>query len=151
VFLAIEWTSTTFHAFLFARDATLLEHRQEPRGLNSIIGGNFEAVMHEIVGDWAARAHHIYLSGMITSRNGWVETPYAHAPASLSDVLSQAVVKHVDGLPPLTFLPGVSVREPLPDMMRGEAQGVWDNRAEHWYRRSARKPHQMGCRPGRSD
>jgi 2-dehydro-3-deoxygalactonokinase len=122
---AIEWASAAFHAFLFAADGTLVGRRQEARGVNHITDGAFEAALREIVGDWAAEAVCIYLSGMITSRNGWVETPYAQAPASLTDIAARTVVRHIDGLPPLVFLPGVSVRDPLPDMMRGEELKVF--------------------------
>jgi 2-dehydro-3-deoxygalactonokinase len=125
VFLAIEWTSAAFHAFLFAADGALLRRRQEARGVNHITDGAFETALHEIVGDWAAEADRIYLSGMITSRNGWIETPYTHAPASLNDITARAIVKHIDGLPPLVFLPGISVRDPLPDVMRGEELKVF--------------------------
>jgi 2-dehydro-3-deoxygalactonokinase len=125
VFLAIEWTSAAFHAFLLAADGTLLGQRQEARGVNHIADGGFEAVLREIVGDWTAEASRIYLSGMITSRNGWVETPYAATPASLSDIAAGAVVRHIEGLPPLIFLPGISVRDPLADMMRGEELKVF--------------------------
>jgi 2-dehydro-3-deoxygalactonokinase len=120
VFLAIEWTSADFHAFLLTESGTLLAQRQEARGVNQVANGAFETTLRETVGDWAAEAHRIYLFGMITSRNGWIETPYAPVPASLTDVIAGTVVKHIDGLPPLFFLPGVSVRAPLPDMMRGE-------------------------------
>jgi 2-dehydro-3-deoxygalactonokinase len=125
VFLAIEWTSAALHAFLFAADGTLLGQRQEARGVNHITDGAFEVALRGIVGDWAAEAGLIYLSGMITSRNGWVETPYAQTPASLIDIAARMVVRHIDGLPPLVFLPGVSVRDPLPDMIRGEELKVF--------------------------
>jgi 2-dehydro-3-deoxygalactonokinase len=120
VILAIEWTSAAFHAFLFEEDGTLIDQRQQARGVNHITDGAFEAALREIVGDWAAQASRVYLAGMITSRNGWVETPYAEAPASLQDILGRSVTKRVDGLAPLIFLPGASVKHPLPDMMRGE-------------------------------
>ncbi|WP_457093515.1 2-dehydro-3-deoxygalactonokinase [Microvirga sp. P5_D2] len=125
MFLAIEWTSVNFTAFRFADDGTLLEKRQVARGVNHITDGAFEATLRELVGDWCGEADHVYLTGMITSRNGWVETPYAEAPASFSDILTQAVVKEIAGLPRLIFLPGVSVRQPLPDMMRGEELKVF--------------------------
>jgi 2-dehydro-3-deoxygalactonokinase len=35
------------------------------------------------------------------------------------------VTRHIEGLPSLVFLPGVSVRDPLPDMMRGEELKVF--------------------------
>ena len=118
--LAIEWTSAAFHAFLFEEDGTLIDQRQQARGVNHVTDGAFEAALREMVGDWAAQASRVYLAGMITSRNGWVETPYAEAPASLQDILARAVTRTVEGLAPLVFLPGVSVQHPLPDMMRGE-------------------------------
>jgi len=120
VILAIEWTSAAFHAFLFQQDGTLIDQRQQARGVNHVTDGAFEAALREMVGDWAAQASRVYLAGMITSRNGWVETPYAEAPASLQDILARAVTRTVEGLAPLVFLPGVSVQHPLPDMMRGE-------------------------------
>jgi 2-dehydro-3-deoxygalactonokinase len=120
VILAIEWTSAAFHAFLFEEDGTLIDQRQQAHGVNHITDGGFEAALRDMAGDWAAGASHVYLTGMITSRNGWIETPYAPTPASLHDVLAKAITKKVDGLAPLIFLPGVSVQHPLPDMMRGE-------------------------------
>lgn len=120
MFLAIEWTSVNFTAFCFADDGMLLEKRHAARGVNHITDGAFETVLRELVGDWCNEASHVYLTGMITSRNGWLETSYAEAPASLNDILAQSVVKEIPGLPRLIFLPGVSVRHPLPDMMRGE-------------------------------
>jgi len=120
VILAVEWTSAAFHAFLFEEDGTLIDQRQHARGVNHVTDGAFETALREMAGDWAAQASRVYLSGMITSRNGWVETPYAQAPASLRDILAKAVTRKVEGLAPLIFLPGISVQHPLPDMMRGE-------------------------------
>ena len=63
----------------------------------------------------------ILASGMIGSRNGWVEAPYVAAPAGADD-LAGALSKHVtpDGAA-VHFVPGVTTeRDGLPDVMRGE-------------------------------
>jgi 2-dehydro-3-deoxygalactonokinase len=125
MYLAIEWTSAAFHALQFADDGTLLAERKDSRGINQVADRAFLAVLEDVVGDWCREASRIYLSGMITSRNGWIETPYAEAPATLSDVVARAVTENVHDLPTLIFLPGVAVRDPLPDVMRGEELKVF--------------------------
>ena len=53
--LAIEWTSAAFHAFLFQEDGTLIDQRQQARGVNHVTDGAFEAALREMVGDWRPR------------------------------------------------------------------------------------------------
>lgn len=65
----------------------------------------------------------LLLSGMIGSRNGWVEQPYLPCPADTA-ALAQAM-RCYDALLPgraLWFVPGVSTGEQagVPDVMRGE-------------------------------
>ncbi len=62
----------------------------------------------------------IFLSGMITSRNGWIETPYVETPATLRDLADGAVDQRLADGVRLRFLPGVCQRTPTPDVMRGE-------------------------------
>ncbi len=57
---------------------------------------------------------------MITSRNGWIETPYVETPATLHALADGAVEKRLDDGARLRFLPGVCQRSPTPDVMRGE-------------------------------
>ena len=59
------------------------------------------------------------LSGMITSRNGWIEVPYIPRLRSPSDLLAGAIRREVRGVP-LLFLPGLMQMDPVPDVMRGE-------------------------------
>ncbi len=57
---------------------------------------------------------------MITSRNGWVETPYVDTPAGLADIAAATSARELAGGISLRFLPGVCQRRPSPDVMRGE-------------------------------
>ncbi len=62
---------------------------------------------------------------MVTSRNGWIESPFAPVPAGPADLLAQAVTHKAEGLPPLIFLPGIAQTKPLPDVMRGEEMSLF--------------------------
>jgi 2-dehydro-3-deoxygalactonokinase len=94
-------------------------------GVNSVGDGAFEAALRQEIGPWLGEARIILLSGMITSRTGWVESPFVMVPAGLTDLLAQAMRKDVAGLPPLYFLPGIARQSPVPDVMRGEELSVF--------------------------
>jgi 2-dehydro-3-deoxygalactonokinase len=66
----------------------------------------------------------ILLSGMVTSRNGWIESPFVQTPAGAADLAAGAVRRHIAGFPPLFFLPGIAQSLPLPDVMRGEELSI---------------------------
>src|SRR6185295_6120032 len=61
-------------------------------------------------------------SGMIGSKQGWMEAPYVAAPASLRQMSAALTTVEVPGHRPLQIVPGVSCRDQLgvPDVMRGE-------------------------------
>lgn len=124
MYIAIEWTSATFRA-LALEDDRVLGEKISDRGTTRIANGDFEQALREELGDWIETAEKIMLSGMITSRNGWIETPFAAVPAGADDLARQAVAHLIDGLPPLIFLPGIAQSEPLPDVMRGEEMSLF--------------------------
>lgn len=124
MYIAIEWTSATFRALALEDDLVLGEKKSD-RGTTRVENGDFEQALREELGDWIETAEKIMLSGMITSRNGWIESPFAAVPAGPEDLARQAVTHMVDGLPPLIFLPGIAQFEPLPDVMRGEEMSLF--------------------------
>jgi len=124
MYIAIEWTSAAFHAYRLSAEGEVVAEKSSAHGVNSIEPGGFEAALRLEITDWLADAEAVLLSGMVTSRNGWVETPYAQTPASAADIAKLAVLRRIEGLPPLFFLPGVAQQSPLPDVMRGEEIGV---------------------------
>jgi 2-dehydro-3-deoxygalactonokinase len=125
MFIAIEWTSSAFHAWYFAADGAVLGEHKSQSGVNSVKDKGFEAVLRGELGAWLPDAKTILLSGMVTSRTGWVESPFALVPAGLSDLLGTAERRELPGLPPLLFLPGISRKNPLPDVMRGEEMAIF--------------------------
>lgn len=84
--------------------------------------GDFEAVFERLLDPWiTATRVPLIASGMITSRNGWLETPYLPVPSG-SEQLSDALLSlRTAGGCLLHFVTGVtSTHNGAPDVMRGE-------------------------------
>ena len=127
--IGIDWGSTGFRAYRYGIDGSVLETRTSVRGIKTVDtsagrDAAFEAVLTEELADWLADGPRVLLSGMITSRNGWVETPFVHVPAREADLATGVVVREF-GAATLHFLPGVAVTRPVADVMRGEEVQVF--------------------------
>ncbi|MCC4604387.1 2-dehydro-3-deoxygalactonokinase [Xanthomonas campestris] len=117
--IAIDWGTSSLRAYLLDATGTVLEQR---RGNDGILAcqGRFADVLSALIADWEGP---VLLSGMIGSRNGWVEQAYLPCPADTA-ALAAAMRRYDDLLPGRTlwFVPGVSTgeRTGVPDVMRGE-------------------------------
>ena len=82
--------------------------------------GAFAETLETIVGAWRRPGLPVILSGMIGSRQGWIEAPYVHIPASF-DEIANALVRHPDDAD-IYVAPGLAQDLPgqAPDVMRGE-------------------------------
>lgn len=140
--VGIDWGSSSLRAYLFDSTGQLLEQRESDQGItrfqhqrhsgNDAIAQSFEKTLLEVIKDWHQLGMQVLLSGMITSRNGWIETPYLPCPARPADLYAHAVSTTLEGLQ-LKFLPGVCQKisvdaeaggaitpDVVPDVMRGE-------------------------------
>jgi len=144
--VGIDWGSSSLRAYLFDGSHELIDQIESDQGITRIDGGakSFEQTLLEVVANWRQPGVQILLSGMITSRNGWIETPYLSCPAKPGDLYDHAVGLELEGLE-LRFLPGVcqhgstvassidvspaaatqaiipgSIPHVMPDVMRGE-------------------------------
>ncbi|MBB4595107.1 2-dehydro-3-deoxygalactonokinase [Xanthomonas cannabis] len=117
--IAVDWGTSSLRAYLLDATGAVLEQR---RGSDGILAcqGRFAEVLTRLIAGWDGP---LLLSGMIGSRNGWVEQPYLPCPADTA-ALAQAMRSEDDLLPGRTlwFVPGVSTGEHdgVPDVMRGE-------------------------------
>lgn len=118
--LVVDWGTSNFRCYRFDAQGQVAQTHQAPAGILTVTDRNFEAVLHREIGAWMAPDMDIFLSGMITSRNGWIETPYVTAPARLGDLAASAVVIEAQQGIRMHFLPGVAMHRPSPDVMRGE-------------------------------
>src|SRR5881227_2818913 len=83
--IGIDWGTTSCRAYLIGAGGTVLGRASDGPGILRIEGGAFGAAFDAMVGHWDATVP-VILSGMIGSRQGWVEAPYAHCPAAAEDI-----------------------------------------------------------------
>lgn len=120
--IGLDWGTTSLRVMLLDAAGRLIESHDSDRGIRRAQGA-FAEIFAEAIAPWR-RAHAdlpVYASGMITSRNGWVETPYLPLPAD-AQALAHALVRR--SLPDggtIAFVPGLRDENgPYPDVMRGE-------------------------------
>ena len=84
--------------------------------------GDFDAVFRQVLADWSTWPDlPVVASGMITSRNGWVETPYVSVPTSAEDLAVALVPFETAQRQTINFVTGVTTEnDGAPDVMRGE-------------------------------
>ena len=124
--IAIDWGTSGFRAYRLDGEGHILESRSAPAGILSVKDGAFAAVLEQHAGDWiAAGEGPIVMSGMIGSRQGWEEVPYAACPAGLEQIAAGMRRVHWEAHE-AWIAPGVSCRNAsgVPDVMRGEEMQI---------------------------
>lgn len=120
--IAIDWGTTGFRAWaLDGAGAVLAETRDGP-GILAVPEGDFDAAFEAALGPWLGSGAPIIAAGMITSRNGWVETPYLPLPLDAA-ALAGALTPHTTRKGrSIHFVTGAASQPegPFPDVMRGE-------------------------------
>lgn len=120
--IGIDWGTTSLRGARLGASGQVLESREFPRGILSVPSGQFEAVFHELFGDWMQAPDALCLiSGMAGSRQGWQEAPYCPCPAGFAE-LGQHLLWLQTGR--IALVPGLSCLGAdalnTPDVMRGE-------------------------------
>jgi 2-dehydro-3-deoxygalactonokinase len=121
--IAIDWGSSSFRAYLVTRDGETLANIATADGVGSIAPGGFPDAFRRLASAWldAHPALPVLMSGMVGSRNGWREAPYASCPVDARAIAEKLAVVEADGrrvfiVPGLVSGNGASE----PDVMRGE-------------------------------
>jgi 2-dehydro-3-deoxygalactonokinase len=120
--IGVDWGTSSFRAYLLDEAGRVLDRREAADGILAV--EDFDACFERHCGPWAD-AHPeaaILLSGMIGSRQGWVEVPYCPCPAG-ADEIARRLVRHTSARGrKIAFVPGLSWRSPsgADDVMRGE-------------------------------
>lgn len=125
--IAVDWGTTSLRAWRLDARGGILDRRRDKLGILQVSGGNFAGALESTAGDWmrAAPSAPVLMAGMIGSRQGWVEAPYAPCPANLKVVAQHLAA--VPGQPRVRIVPGLSLREgkAAPDVMRGEETQIF--------------------------
>ena len=120
--IAIDWGSTSFRAYRLDAGGEIVDARAASAGILSVESGDYASVLDKQVGDWIdAGESQIIMSGMIGSRQGWLEVPYAACPAGIDEIVAGIrKVKWARG--EAWIAPGVTCRDEtgVPDVIRGE-------------------------------
>ncbi|QQS15244.1 MAG: 2-dehydro-3-deoxygalactonokinase [Rhodospirillales bacterium] len=124
--IALDWGTTSLRGWLLGADGTILERRAGGPGVMSVPAGGFAAAYDSFTADWR-RDHPVapaIASGMVGSRQGWIEAPYVDCPAGFDAVVAGLTRAAADA--PM-IVPGVARREAgaMPDVMRGEETQIF--------------------------
>ncbi len=120
--IGIDWGTSSFRAFRIDRAGAVRERRAAPRGILAVAGGRFDEELRRQVGDWIeAGERRVVMSGMIGSRQGWLEVPYVACPAGLPEIAAGLVALACEGVE-IRLVPGLAGADAAgtPEVMRGE-------------------------------
>lgn len=123
--LAVDWGTSSLRGALLDAQGGVLDERHANRGLLSVEPGTWGAVFDQHFGAWLQQWPRLrcLMAGMVGSRQGWVEAPYAACPASLAD-LARGLCWVQPGR--VGIVPGMScLQDGVPDVMRGEETQVF--------------------------
>ncbi|MBB5885148.1 2-dehydro-3-deoxygalactonokinase [Xanthomonas sp. LMG 8992] len=117
--IVVDWGTSSLRGYRLDADGGILEQRRSDQGI-AACQGRFPATLAALIDGWDGD---VVLCGMIGSRNGWIELPYAPCPADAAALAASMQPLQDPALPGRTlwFVPGVaSGADAVPDVMRGE-------------------------------
>lgn len=127
--IGLDWGISSFRAYLMNSAEEILDTVANDNGILQVANGSFDEVLEASVGHWLLRYPEaaVIASGMISSRQGWLETPYINCPAGLPELTNNLCsLKSRQGRI-IWFVPGVMRRaeDNTPDVMRGEETQIF--------------------------
>jgi 2-dehydro-3-deoxygalactonokinase len=126
--IAVDWGTTSCRSTLLGDNGATLFRKDNGPGILAVTDGNFAGALTTMIGPWRAMKPEarIVLSGMIGSRQGWVEAPYVACPAGLTDIAARLVTVDAPDLGRVEIVPGLMIEVGgVPDVMRGEETQVF--------------------------
>jgi 2-dehydro-3-deoxygalactonokinase len=125
--IGLDWGTTSCRAYLIGAGGKVLERQTDGPGILKIENGHFGPWLDSMIGGWIATrgVAPLILSGMIGSRQGWKEAPYARCPAGADDIVKTLARIEWNELI-ITLVPGLSTEnDGMPDVMRGEETQIF--------------------------
>jgi 2-dehydro-3-deoxygalactonokinase len=124
--IGLDWGTTSCRAYLIGADGAVLDRQLEGPGILKA-EGKFGPWLDSMIGGWIGThgSAPLILSGMIGSRQGWKEAPYAKCPAGADDIVKALARIEWGGLN-IALVPGLSTaNDAMPDVMRGEETQIF--------------------------
>jgi 2-dehydro-3-deoxygalactonokinase len=126
--IALDWGTSNLRASLLGDGGAVIDTRAAPGGVMAVPERRFEAALMALAGDWIdGHRCPLIASGMIGSRQGWQEAPYAECPAGLAQVATRLTRIELQSGATLHIVPGLSCigADGQDDVMRGEETQLW--------------------------
>ena len=119
--IGVDWGTSSLRATRLV-NGQITDTHASAAGIMAVAEGGFEATLRAAVGPWLAQGETcILMSGMIGSRQGWVEASYLPCPADAAALAHNLTPVPFDGAT-LHIVPGLSATDAdgTPEVMRGE-------------------------------
>jgi len=118
--IGVDWGTTSMRLWRFSQAGEIVARTRSDRGILRVADGKFHEALAAVAGDGLAENVPILMSGMIGSRQGWIEAPYVFCPADIA-----TLADHLMPVPDMSnaqIVPGVALRDAggRRDVMRGE-------------------------------
>jgi 2-dehydro-3-deoxygalactonokinase len=125
-FIALDWGTTSFRAYHVTSDGKVANEVSAPMGILSVEGQRFAEALESQIGSWD-KSIPIIASGMITSKQGWIERPYVDCPADVADLAAHAYLHETDTGRSIHFITGLHLAGGSlgHDVMRSEETQVF--------------------------
>lgn len=120
--IGVDWGTSTMRSYLIDNSGGIKKSIYSDNGILNLENKDYAAVLISQLNTLGVEGgvFPLILSGMITSKEGWMETPYIKCPASVENLSENMSLLNHDVLGPVWFVPGVKQLSPEPDIMRGE-------------------------------
>lgn len=124
VLIGVDWGTSSFRACLMGNEGRILDEYRSDQGILNLRDGSHENILEDAIGRCGGAGANVpvIVSGMITSRNGWVETDYLPLPAGIDDLASGLTTLTTRSGRKIHFVNGLahSTATARPDVIRGE-------------------------------
>jgi 2-dehydro-3-deoxygalactonokinase len=122
-FIVVDWGTSRFRAYI-VKDGAIIDRAVSDEGISVLKAGEHQGVFQRHCAHWlkAEPDTPVLLVGMVGSREGWVEAPYAACPAGPSDIAGALIPVDLGDGRSGYIVPGLCC-EPHPgavDVIRGE-------------------------------
>jgi 2-dehydro-3-deoxygalactonokinase len=120
--IAVDWGTSSFRAFRLNANGAVTARVETAFGIMQVQNAGFAETLRDTIAPWLAEGEtKVLMSGMIGSRQGWVEAPYCPCPAGAAELAAQLQPVPFKGAE-VSIVPGLSAQDAsgVPEVMRGE-------------------------------
>jgi 2-dehydro-3-deoxygalactonokinase len=116
--IAVDWGTSNVRVWAMSGSGTVLAEAGSDKGMGKLTRDGFEPALMALIGDWPEGHKTVICCGMVGSRQGWIEAPYARTPCPATPNGFIVAPTTVPGLN-VHIIPGIAQDQPA-DVMRGE-------------------------------